>query len=108
MIFFRSSLVALFLVAIFGCAPKAPMTAAEFSGNCRQFAEGEERSCDTVVICNSYLTAINMHHRSQQACLSACKDTDAPLRRAAPGGCLGAYDYANDWCQRYCRSVYPQ
>jgi hypothetical protein len=84
------------------------MTEKEFKGFCYQYGEGRDAACDTISVCDPYSAVITTRQSSLQACLDACEAIHKPqVWEYTNTDCVGPADAARDWCQRYCRTAYP-
>ena len=91
------------------CGPVKPMTESEFTGFCYQYSGSPPQGCVAIDTCDEYTTVMATQHASLQACLDDCSGVYAgQMKRRGLSGCLGAPENARDWCQRYCRTVYPK
>lgn len=103
-------IVGLVLVALVlgGCAARGPMTDSEFLGFCHS-ADKRRAGCDSVAMCDTYLQVVGKPQAGLKPCLDGCAQVRDQLRAAHTlGGCAGAAAAGNDWCQRYCRTLYPE
>lgn len=94
-----------------GCGPRKPMTESEFRGFCYQYGEGSngKASCDTIAVCTPYTAVMNTRQESLKACLAECQRIYAPQSMTyVLTECQGPAQFARDWCQRYCRTAYPE
>jgi hypothetical protein len=102
-------IVTTFLVFLGGCGPVKPMTEADFKGFCYQYGQGKSGDCDTIEVCDPYSVVMNTPQPSLQKCLDECAAIHGPqVWKYVDTGCSGPADAARDWCQRYCRTVYPK
>jgi len=91
-----------------GCGPVKPMTESEFKGFCYQYGEGKFGSCDTIGVCDPYTVVMETEHASMQKCMQECEAIHGPqVWKYIGTDCAGPADAARDWCQRYCRTNYP-
>lgn len=108
----RAMMLAVLAGAVFlagGCGPVRPMTESEFKGFCYQYGEGRNGSCDTISVCDPYTVVMNTKQESLEKCKAECEAIHGPQTWQYIGSdCAGAADAARDWCQRYCRTAYPQ
>lgn len=107
----KHALMALFVAAVLGaggCGPVKPMGESEFKGFCYQYTGSRQQSCDTIPICDEYTVVMNTQQPSLQKCLDECSAIYGPQARRYTLDCAGAAQNARDWCQRYCRTTYPQ
>ncbi|MFP5221004.1 MAG: hypothetical protein ACLGSA_01805 [Acidobacteriota bacterium] len=103
------AVLALTALASWGCGPVKPMTESEFKGFCYQYTGSPQQSCNTIPICDEYTVVMNTRQASLQKCLDECSAVYSPQRRQhLVDDCAGAAQTARDWCQRYCRTNYPQ
>ena len=92
------------------CGPARPMTMEEFNGFCYQSDTGGRfKDCDTISVCGPYNSVMSIPQGSLGKCLSECESIhDSQVFMYTATGCAGVNDNARDWCQRYCRTNYPQ
>jgi hypothetical protein len=91
-----------------GCAGRGPMTDSEFLGFCHS-ADKRRAGCDSVAMCDTYLQAVGRPQAGLKPCIEACAEVRDRLREAHTlGGCANMASAGNDWCQRYCRTLYPE
>jgi hypothetical protein len=106
-IFYAS--LAIVLLFTGGCGSARPMTEKEFNGFCYQNGDGGVAGCDTISVCNPYDAVIEAKQSSLRGCLDACENIHKPqVWQYINTDCLVAANSARDWCQRYCRTAYPQ
>lgn len=92
-----------------GCGPGKPMTVSEFKGFCYQSSGNREASCDSISICDEYLTVLEIRQPSVDACIRKCGAVYGPqFTRHVIDGCSTASQNAEEWCERYCRTAYPK
>ena len=92
-----------------GCGPVKPMTVSEFKGFCYQYPGNPESSCDTISVCNDYLTVIDTPQPSLARCIAGCGAVYRPqAMNYVLKGCSAAAANAESWCERYCRTVYDK
>ena len=92
-----------------GCGPVRPMTESEFKGFCYQYPGNPESGCDSISICNDYLTVIGVTQPSKATCLEKCAEVYRPQAMAhVLRGCSTAAANAESWCERYCRTAYSK
>lgn len=103
------ALAATLLAALLGgCAQRAPMTESEFLGFCHS-ASNRRGFCDSVGVCARYLNTVGKPQKDLPTCLEGCLDVRKQLvDDNRTGGCSGVIASGNDWCQRYCRTLYPE
>lgn len=90
-----------------GCGPRAPMTDSEFLGFCSQ-GGGRRGGCDAVALCGEYLDAVGKPLPDREACMAGCEEVRKRHDASRPGSsCAGVYKSGADWCQRYCRTLFP-
>ncbi len=91
-----------------GCGSKRSMTDSEFLGFCHS-AEGRKGACDSVGLCDAYLKSVGRPQTGLKSCLDGCVDVQRQLNaQMGSQGCAGALKSGNDWCQRYCRNLFPE
>lgn len=96
------------VVVLWGCGLRGPMTDSEFMGFCSA-TNARHGGCDSLGLCDEYLAAVGKPQPDLQACLSGCEDVRAKLSaRNRQGRCQATVKAGADWCQRYCRTLYPQ
>ena len=100
-------LCALLLAVALGCAPRAPMTDSEFLGFCHS-AGGRGGASDSVGLCNAYLHAVGRPIKSYAECQQGCADVKRTLGVNRDAQCAATVGAANAWCERYCRTLYPE
>lgn len=97
------------VLALAACGPVKPMTSSEFRGFCYQTGDNRFQGCDTISVCDEYAPAVDRQHQSLSACLGECSSIrEQQRRRIGLGECATASGNAGDWCERYCRTNYPQ
>ena len=96
----------LLLAILAGCGPRQTLTDSEFLAFCHT-GGGRKGACDTVGLCREYLATVGQPQKSLEACLQGCEDVRRTLRGGQWAGCAGAAASGNDWCQRYCRTLFP-
>lgn len=96
------------VVFLCGCQPRGPMTDKEFMGFCAG-ADGRRGNCDSLGLCDEYLKAVGTPQKGLQECLQGCSDVEKQLAsRNRAGRCQATIKAGHDWCQRYCRTLYPE
>ena len=96
------------LALIAACGPAKPISDSEFKGFCYQYDSGPHTDCVPIHTCDEYLSVIGVEQPSLEACLEGCQGIYRnQARNQGFTGCLGAPGNARDWCQRVCRSRYP-
>lgn len=91
-----------------GCIQRAAMTESEFLGFCHS-ASNRHGSCDSVGLCAEYMRTVGRPQKDLPTCLKECLDVRKDLiDKNRTGGCSGVIASGNDWCQRYCRTLYPE
>lgn len=107
----RTALLLALLLSCFlldGCIQRAPMTESEFLGFCHS-ASNRRGFCDSVGVCSQYMDAVGKPQKDLATCLKGCTDVRKRLiDQNHTGGCSGVIASGNDWCQRYCRTLYPE
>ena len=97
------------LAGLAGCGPVRPMTQSEFNGFCYQTSTPRFTDCDNISVCNGYSTAFDMQNPSFAKCMAECDAVhSAQYMTYVATGCATVNESAWDWCQRYCRTNYPQ
>jgi len=101
-------LALVFTVLLFcGCAARGPMTDSEFLGYCHS-ADNRRGGCDSVALCDSYLHVVGAPQTDLQPCMAGCEEVRLKLAAAnRSSACAGVLRNANDWCNRYCRTLFP-
>ena len=101
--------VAAGLVLCAGCAPTRTLTESEFKGFCYNAGGLSQPDCDTISLCDEYLTVLNLPQGSRGQCLAECQSIyQGQARRHILTQCLRSAAYARAWCQRYCRGAYRE
>lgn len=96
------------LIVLGACVERGPMTDSEFMGFCSS-SDGRRGGCDSLGLCDEYLAAVGKPQPSLQACLDGCAEVRQKLTaRNRQGRCQATVKAGADWCQRYCRTLYPQ
>jgi len=90
-----------------GCAPRTPMTDSEFLGFCHS-AGGRNDTCDSVGICETYLRGVSSHDPDLGTCLQGCGEVKRRLEAAHNLSCSRSVGGGYAWCQRSCRTLYPE
>lgn len=102
------AVIAVMLLAS-GCLKPRPLTESEFKGFCYQYQPTPEFDCDTISVCNDYGPVLEKEHASCEECIKGCR---AVYLRQMQGrtinDCPGAFNYGEDWCERFCRTNYPK
>jgi len=98
--------VAAALLAAASCISRQPMTESEFIGFCS--TTNRRGACDSLGLCQEYLRTVGQPQKSLEACLAGCDTVQKDLNRADSIRCGGTIRAGNDWCQRYCRTLYPE
>lgn len=89
-----------------GCGARGPMTDSEFLGFCG--SADRRGGCDSVALCDAYLHVVGAPQSGLQPCMEGCEDVRRKLVAAnRNGACAGTLRNANDWCNRYCRTLFP-
>jgi len=95
------------LALLAACGTRPPMTDSEFLGYCHQ-GGGKKTNCDAVALCGEYLDAVGKPQPDLDACMAGCESVRKRHESARPvSGCSGAFRSGADWCQRYCRTLFP-
>jgi hypothetical protein len=106
-ILFASVAVALLFTG--GCGPARPLTESEFKGFCYQYTGLRQPDCDTIAVCDEYLTVTGLPQPSREKCLEECQAVYKPqFMRYVNTGCTGSAQYAEEWCEKYCVTNYPK
>jgi len=96
------------VVFLCGCQARGPMTDREFMAFCSG-GDGRRGGCDSLGLCDEYLREVGRPQKSLQGCLDGCADVQKQLAaRNRTGRCQATIKAGNDWCQRYCRTLYPE
>lgn len=91
-----------------GCFQRAPMTESEFLGFCHS-ASNRRGFCDSVGLCGEYMSTVGTPQKDLATCLQGCADVRKhQIDQNRTGSCSGVIASGNDWCQRYCRTLYPE
>ena len=99
--------IAVAALLLCGCAARGPMTDSEFLGFCGS-ANSRRGGCDSIALCDAYLHVVGAPQAGLQPCLEGCEEVRRKLAQAnRNGACAGSLRNANDWCNRYCRTLFP-
>lgn len=102
-------LLACLMVSSVGCGPRPAMTESEFKGFCYQSGGFRGGDCDNISVCDTYTSVIGVQQKSLQQCLQGCIDVNRKnIYQMLSNQCTNVSQAGMDYCQRYCRSVYPQ